>query len=114
MLNAIKEKPKTIGVGAVAAVLGLVIMIWQIDDRYAKAEDYGTVQQSIGSAMVKQQSIITKLDRHELEQNAKEKQDLEDKILIITINDRANQATEGDKAMKEIYEGRLEDLRNNN
>ena len=110
-----KEKPKTAwSVASVTAILGLVLLIWQVDDRYAKAESYKEVQKSLSSAMTKQGQIITKLDAHEKEQNMKEIQSLEDKVLIIGINERANQATEGDIAMKKIYEGRLEDLRNNN
>ena len=112
MIN-FKEKPKTIGVGAVAAVLGLIIMVWRIDDRYAKAEDYSTVQKSMGTAMTQQRQIIIKLDAHEKEQNIKEMQDLEDRILIITLNEQARQASESDKAMKEIYIQRLKGLRNN-
>ena len=110
-----KEKPKTAwSITSVTAILALVVLIWKVDDRYAKAEDYSTVQKSMSSAMTQQRSIITKLDEHETEQNVKEIQALEDRILIIGINERAQQATEGDKAMRDIYIGRLKDLRNNN
>ena len=111
----VKQKPKTAwSIASTTAILGLVILIWRVDDRYAKAESYKEVQQSISSAAIKQTEIIKKLDAHEKEQNMKEIQRLEDKVIIIGINESANQATEGDIAMKNIYEGRLEDIRNNN
>ena len=89
----IKDNVKTtVSISAVAAALTLYTGVTQLlDQRYASAGNVEQVQQTIDSHL---------------------KNDLEDKVFIITMKEQEGTATNVDKAMKERYLRRLQEMKN--
>lgn len=104
MINAIKSNPKsTISIASVMAILGLVFAIWKVDDRYAKAGDIDSIQQT-------QIEIKKSLENHLTFEKQQAINEYEDKIRRIN---RLENPTRDDLADKEMYLQRLKALYNN-